>query len=74
MSNLGLGIWFKDEIKNILLAARLSMLNSGGDAEYRRGFETALVCVAQSFGIALEDVNGESLLGEMMLSLPERTK
>ena len=70
---MGLDIWFRDDIRNILLSARLAMLNSGGDAEYRRGFEVALVCIAQSFGIEPVNLDSKFLLGKMIPSIPERT-
>jgi len=74
MSTGGLGVWFREDIRHILLATRLGMLNSGGDGEYRRGFEAALVVVAQSIGIEQEGLNSRALLGKMMPRLPERTK
>jgi hypothetical protein len=53
----GLGIWFKDEIENILLAideANLDMVSRFDAPEvriYRQGFAAAISAVATAFGI-----------------------
>ena len=53
----GLGIWFKDGIKDILLAideANLDMVNRFDGPEvriYRQGFSAAISAVATAFGI-----------------------
>jgi hypothetical protein len=53
----GLGIWFRDGIKNILLAideANLDMVSRFDAPEvriYRRGFAAAISAVATAFGI-----------------------
>ena len=53
---MGLDIWFRDDIRNVLLAARQTMLATGGDGEYRRGFEAALVTLALAFGLDVRDI------------------
>jgi hypothetical protein len=54
---MGLDIWFKDDIKNILLGVEFANAHLAaryGDAEvraYREGFTAALTATAVSFGI-----------------------
>jgi hypothetical protein len=54
---MGLDIWFKDDIKNILLGvelanARLATHYSNAEVRaYRQGFQAALAAAAVSFGI-----------------------
>ena len=50
---MGLDIFFKDDIKNILVALHQTTLQSGADGEYRRGYEAALVSLALAVGIQL---------------------
>ena len=49
----GLDIFFKDNIKNILVALHQTTLQSGVAGDYRRGYEAALVSLALAFGIKL---------------------
>ena len=49
----GLDIFFKDDLKNILVALHQTTLQSGADGEYRRGYEAALVSLALAFGLTL---------------------
>ena len=53
---MGLDIWFSDDIRNVLLSSRQTMLATGGDGEYRRGFEAALVTLALAFGLDVRDI------------------
>jgi len=50
----GLGLFFKDDILNILLALHQTTLQSGVDGEYRRGYDAALIAIAMAMGISLE--------------------
>lgn len=55
----GLGVWFKDEIKNVLLsldAANLDIAQNVPTHEmalYRKGYEAAIQAMALAFGISL---------------------
>jgi len=55
---LGLGVWFRDEIRDTLLAvdiANLDIANSIDTSEmrlYRKGYEAAIRAVATAFGIS----------------------
>jgi hypothetical protein len=59
---VGLDVWFKDDVRNMLLgmdvaAANLAANYSQTEARaYRAGFEAALVALAVSFGIRPCDV------------------
>jgi hypothetical protein len=64
---MGLDMWFKDDIKNILLAISMAAeaVNWSRDTEelaYWNGYRAALTTVARTFGIALkegeEDMHG----------------
>jgi len=57
---MGLDMWFKDDIRNILLAASMAveMVNWSRDAEelaYWNGYRAALATVARTFGITLNE-------------------
>ena len=49
---MGLDLWGKEDIKNVLLSLRQATLQSGVDGDYRRGFEAALASTALAFGLA----------------------
>jgi hypothetical protein len=61
VSEMGLQIWFREDIENSLLAVYTVMQataattsgNNAHSADYCRGFEDALKCVAMSFGVKL---------------------
>lgn len=60
MSEMGLQIWFREDIENSLLAVYETMHattaaleNNDQSGAYRKGFEDALKCVAMSFGVKL---------------------
>jgi len=59
---MGLDIFFREDIEHILLAARQAMLDAGGDGEFRRGFEAALIAVALATGIAVGKCDTQALL------------
>ena len=48
---MGLDLWDKDDIENVLLSLHQTTLQSGVDGDYRRGFEAALMGLALAFGI-----------------------
>lgn len=54
---MNLNMWFKDDIRNILLgiefasAQSVSGLSDAEQAAFRNGFRSALLAVAASFGI-----------------------
>ena len=57
---MGLDMWFKDDVKNILLAASMAAEMAGWsrDAEelaYWNGYRAALATVARTFGITLNE-------------------
>ena len=57
---MGLDMWFKDDVKNVLLAASMAaeMANWSRDAEglaYWDGYRAALATVARTFGIILKE-------------------
>ena len=66
MDDRGLGIWFRDDIENILLAvdeANLDMVSRFDAPEvriYRRGFAAAISAMAVAFGIRLATAAQES--------------
>jgi len=53
---MGLNLWDKEDIENILLSLHQATLQSGADGEYGRGYEAALVSVALAFGVELKTV------------------
>lgn len=61
MSEMGLQIWFREDIENSLRAVYTVMQATAATAsednahseDYCRGFEDALKCVAMSFGVKL---------------------
>ena len=59
---MGLGGFFKDDIKNILVALYQTTLQSGVGGDYRRGYEAALVSTALAFGITLTILNAQQQL------------
>ena len=48
---MGLDLWGKEDIQNTLSALHQTMLRSGADGDYRRGFEAALLSTALAFGL-----------------------
>jgi len=56
--SLGLGVWFKDEIKNTLVALDAANLDIAQHVDtpemrlYRKGYEAAIQAMAIAFGIA----------------------
>jgi hypothetical protein len=71
VSEMGLQIWFREDIENSLLAVYTTMQatvtaleNDGQSRAYCQGFEDALKCVAMSFGVRL--------LSNGIVSLPQR--
>ena len=54
---MGIDMWFKDDIRNILLgvelAARSQLLAAEGETTraYREGFDAAITAIAASFGL-----------------------
>jgi hypothetical protein len=46
----GLGMWFRDDLANMLQAIALAGLHAG-TPEYQSGFHAALLAVALAFGI-----------------------
>lgn len=71
MSEMGLQIWFREDIENNLLAVYETMQatttaleNNDQSGAYCQGFEDALKCVAASFGI--------KLVPKGIVSLPQR--
>jgi len=64
---MGLDIWFKDDIRNILLGVELAnghLASRYSDAEvqaYREGFQAALVATAVSFGIYPGEIDVEAV-------------
>lgn len=69
MSEMGLQIWFREDIENSLLAVYTTMQatvtaleNNGQSSAYCQGFENALKCVAMSFGVRLLS-NSHSITG-----------
>jgi hypothetical protein len=73
---MGLDIWFKDDIRNVLLGVDLAsahLAEHHRDADtraYREGFQAALAAAAISFGLRPDDVNVYS--GRTMPSVPTR--
>ena len=67
---MGLDIWFKDDIRNILLGVELAnahLATHYSDAEvraYREGFRVALAATAVSFGIYLGEIEVEAVGAE----------
>jgi len=64
---MGLDIWFKDDIKNILLGVELANAHLAAyysDAEvraYREGFKAALAAAAVSFGIYPGEIDARTV-------------
>jgi len=64
---MGLDIWFKEDIRNILLGVELANAQLAihcSDAEvraYREGFKAALVATAASFGIYPSEIEVEAI-------------
>lgn len=55
---MGLDLWGKEDIENVLLSLHQTTLQSGVDGDYRRGFEAALVGLALAFGIEVMTTAG----------------
>jgi hypothetical protein len=59
----GLGVWFKDEIKNTLLALDAANLDIAQHVDtpemrlYRKGYEAAIQAMATAFGISYTPVS-----------------
>ena len=47
---MSVGMWFKDDLANLLRSLALAALPAGTD-EYQAGFQTALLAVAVALGI-----------------------
>jgi hypothetical protein len=64
---MGLDIWFKDDIRNVLLGvelanAHLAIHYSGTEVRaYHEGFKAALAATAASFGIYSVEIDGEAV-------------
>lgn len=64
---MGLDIWFKEDIRNILLGVELAnahLASRYSDAEvraYREGFKAALAATAVSFGIYPGEIEIEAV-------------
>jgi len=73
---MGLDIWFKDDIKNILLGVELANAHLAAyysDAEvraYREGFKAALAAAAVSFGIYPLEVDMDAIGSDRKQLLP----
>jgi hypothetical protein len=59
---MGLDVWFKDDVRNILLGMDIAAANLASNythpeaRAYRDGFEAALVAMAVSFGIRPREI------------------
>jgi len=74
--DLGLDMWFKDDIRNILLGVELAnadLATHYGDAElraYREGFKAALIATAVSFGIYPGEIDVKTVIAQPRMALP----
>jgi hypothetical protein len=75
---MGLDVWFKDDIRNVLLgvdlaSAHLASQYSAAEVEaYRAGFQAALAAAAISFGIRPGDVIVTTVAARQRQTLPSR--
>ena len=72
---MGLDIWFKEDIRNILLGVELANAQLAihcSDAEvraYREGFKAALAATAVSFGIYPGEIEVETVGAQPRMTL-----
>ncbi|MBC8492554.1 MAG: hypothetical protein H8D43_02120 [Chloroflexi bacterium] len=72
---MGLDIWFKEDIRNILLGVELAnahLATHYSDAEvrtYREGFKAALAATAVSFGIYPGEIEVEAVEAQPRMAL-----
>jgi hypothetical protein len=77
---MGLDVWFKEDIRNILLGVELAnahLATHYSDAEvraYREGFRAALAAAAVSFGIYPEEIDVEALGAQPKLKLIRQSR
>ena len=73
-----LGVFFDHDIRAVLLALHQTIVQSGADGEFLRGYETALIAVALAHGVELETTQlhipsdssgGQVLLGKEVMLL-----
>ena len=48
---MSLDIWFKSDLRNVLVGLHQSIMQTGVDGEFRRGYEAALISFALALGI-----------------------
>lgn len=76
--NQGLGVWFRDEIQDALIAVDAANWDIAQHLEgadeiklYRKGFEAALRAVAAVFGLSYSPLSNASRLRETSSRLPQ---
>ena len=76
---MGLEVWFKDDIRNILLGVELAnahLATRYSDDEvraYRDGFRAALAATAVSFGIYTEEMNMGTIAAQTRMAFLPHT-